>query len=167
MIYDMLEKELSSDKELNSIYLFFGEDRFLIDNSLKKLKRKFGEILQGINYVIIEENLIDDLIYNIESPAFGYDKKLIIVKNSGLFKKDGRKKNGTAIQNQIAKYIEENIEIINESVNLVFIEDNVEKNNVFNVIDKYGVVCEFKELNQAQLIKKLKQICNAYKVKVR
>ena len=86
MTYDMLEKELNSNKELNSIYLFFGEDRFLIDNSLKKIKKKFGDILQGINYVIIEENLINDLIYNIESPAFGYDKKLIVVKNSGLFK---------------------------------------------------------------------------------
>ena len=81
MTYDLLEKELKSGV-LHSIYLFYGDETFLIENAIKKIKKNFGEILQGINYVIIDENLVDDLIYNIESPAFGFDKKLIIVKNS-------------------------------------------------------------------------------------
>ncbi len=167
MTYDMLEKEIASKKELKSLYLFYGEEKYLIDNIVKKIKRNFGEILQGINYIIIDESLIDDLIYNIESPAFGYDKKLIIVKKSGLFKKDGRKKNGTPIQEKISNYISENIDVIDEAVNIVFIEDDVDKNNVFEAINKNGIVCKIDELNQMQLIKKLKQICNAYKVNVR
>ena len=81
MTYDLLEKELKSGV-LHSIYLFYGDETFLIENAIKKIKKIFGEILQGINYIIIDESLVDDLIYNIESPAFGFDKKLIIVKNS-------------------------------------------------------------------------------------
>ena len=163
MTSDLLEKELNSDKPLNSIYLLYGEEKFLLDNCLKKIKKKFGELLQGINYVIIDETLIDDLIYNIESPAFGYDNKLIIVKNSGLFKKDGRKKQGTPIQEKIASYINENTLI---DVVVVFIEDSADKNNVFDAISKKGIVVEFTELNESALVKKLKQIANLYKVNI-
>ena len=165
MTYDLLEKELKSGV-LHSIYLFYGDETFLIENSIKKIKKKFGEILQGINYIIIDESLVDDLIYNIESPAFGFDKKLIIVKNSGLFKKDGRKKAGSPIQEKIAKYINENMDIINENVNIIFYETEVDKNNVFDAVNKNGIVCECTELSQMQLVKRLKQICNGYKVNV-
>jgi DNA polymerase-3 subunit delta len=166
MTYEMLEKELNSDKKLNSIYLFYGEEKFLLENMLKKIKKKFGEMLQGINYIILDESLIDDLIYNIESPAFGFDKKLIIVKESGLFKKDGRKKNGTPIQEKIADYINNNMDTIDEAVNIVFIEDEADKNKVYEAIEKHGIICKFEELNQAQLIRRLKQIANAYNVNV-
>ena len=165
MTYDVLEKELNGGK-LDSLYLFYGEERFLLDNSLKKVKKIFGEMLQGINYIILDETLIDDLIYNIESPAFGYDKKLILVKDSGLFKKDGRKKVGTPIQEKIASYILENMDLINESVVLVFVEESVDKNCVYDAINKKGIVCQFDELNLSQLIRRLKQITNAYKVNV-
>ena len=75
MTYETLEKELNKDGKLHSLYLFYGEERFLLESAAKKLKKKFGEMLQGINYIIIDESLIDDLIYNIESPAFGFEKK--------------------------------------------------------------------------------------------
>ena len=165
MTYDLLEKELKSGV-LHSIYLFYGDETFLIENAIKKIKKIFGEILQGINYIIIDESLVDDLIYNIESPAFGFDKKLIIVKNSGLFKKDRRKKAGSPIQEKIAKYINENMDIINENVNIIFYETEVDKNNVFDAVNKNGIVCECTELSQMQLVKRLKQICNGYKVNV-
>ena len=165
MTYDLLERELNSGK-LHSIYLFYGDEKFLIETAIKKIKKNFGELLKGINYVIIDESLLNDLISNIETPAFGYDKKLIIVKNSGLFKKDGRKKAGSPIQETIAKYINENMDVINENVIIIFYENEVDKNNVFDAVNKNGVVCEVKELNQIQLIKRLKHICNGYKVNV-
>ena len=163
MIYDLLEKELNKGN-LNSLYLLYGDDSFLIENIIKKIQKNFGDFIQGINYIIIDESLINDLIYNIETPAFGYDKKLILIKNSGLFKKDGRKKIGTPIQETVAKYVNENIDIINENATVIFFEDEVQKNNVFDAVAKNGIVCEINELNQMQLIKKLKQICNSYKV---
>ena len=42
MNYSSLEKHLNSE-ELNSIYLFYGEEEFLISISIKKIKKKFGE----------------------------------------------------------------------------------------------------------------------------
>lgn len=163
MTSDVLEKELNS-KELQPLYLLYGEEQFLLESCVKKIKKKFGELLQGINYVVIDENTLEDFIYNIESPAFGYDKKLIIVKNSSLFKKDGRKKQGTAIQEKIANYI--NSTNFENDVVIVFIENEIDKNNVFDAISKKGIVVEFKELDEASLIKKIKQITSMYKVNI-
>ena len=164
MTVELLEKELNSDKELRPLYLLYGEEQFLLDSCLKKIKKRFGDLLQGINYVIIDENSIDDLIYNIESPAFGYDQKLIIVKNSGLFKKDGRKKQGSPIQEKIAEYLMSTE--LDHDVVIVFIEETVDKNNVFEAISQNGVIIEFKELDENSLARRLKQIAAMYKVTI-
>ena len=42
MTVDALEKELKSGK-LNSVYLLYGEEMYLLENSVKKIKKLFGE----------------------------------------------------------------------------------------------------------------------------
>lgn len=39
-----LEKELKMEN-LNSLYLLYGEETFLLESSLKKIKKLFGEII--------------------------------------------------------------------------------------------------------------------------
>ena len=41
MTIESLEKELKEGK-LNEIYLFYGEETYLIDTALKKIKNLFG-----------------------------------------------------------------------------------------------------------------------------
>ena len=89
---DNLEKELKQGK-LNSIYLLYGEELFLLESNLNKIKKLFGETIKGINYVLIDETNIKELISDIETPAFGYEKKLIIARNTGIFKAEGKRKN--------------------------------------------------------------------------
>ncbi|MBR3613731.1 MAG: DNA polymerase III subunit delta [Clostridia bacterium] len=164
LTYDALDKSIQT--ELKPLYLIYGEEQYLVDTSVNKIKKKFGEKVLGINYILIDETNLDNLISDIEMPAFGYDKKLIIVKNSGLFKKDGRKKSGSPMQDKIANYIKNNMDIIEEAVILVFVEAEVDKNVVFDAISKNGIICNIEELKPIQLVKKLKQICNLYKVNV-
>lgn len=73
-----------------SVYLFYGEEEYFLENKVKKIKKEFGELIKGINYISLEENNINSLISNLETPAFGYDKKLIVAKDTGLFKKEKR-----------------------------------------------------------------------------
>lgn len=162
--FDSLDKSIQT--ELKPLYLIYGEEQYLVDTSVNKIKKKFGEKVLGINYILIDETNLDNLISDIEMPAFGFDKKLIIVKNSGLFKKDGRKKSGSPMQDKIADYIKNNMDVIEESVILVFVEQEADKNIVFDEISKHGIVCNIEELKPIQLVKKLKQICNLYKVNV-
>lgn len=162
LTYDSLIKNIN--ERLSPLYLLYGEEQYLIETAVNKIKKKFGELLLGINYIALDETNADNIISDIEVPAFGYEKKLIIVKNSGLFKKDGRKKAGTPLQEKVTEYIKNNLDIIKESVIIVFMENEVDKNSVFEQIEKNGIICNIEELKQLQLVKKLKQICMLYKV---
>lgn len=162
-----LEKDLK-DKKLNSIYLLYGEELFLLDSCLKKIKNNFGELVSGINYIKIDESNVSSLVSDMETPAFGYEKKLIIARDTGLFKKDGRKKvqANSEIVNKISTYIDENIDMINESIVLVFVEQEADKNELYSTIEKLGTICNFEELKPPQISARLKAICNAYKVNI-
>ena len=168
MTIDNLEKELKIGK-LNSIYLLYGEELFLLENCLKKIKGLFGECVKGINYILIDEQNVSEIIDDIETPSFGYEKKLIIAKNTGLFKKEGKKKSGDLykLKEKLINYINENLKVIDEAVVLVFIEEEAdEKSDLFKTIDKCGVTCKFEFQKPAQIEKRIKEICNAYKVNI-
>ena len=162
--FEKLEKSISNN--LSPIYLLYGEEQYLIETIIKKIKKSFGELLLGINYVLIDNTNIDKLIQNIEMPAFGYDKKLIHVKNSGLFKKDGRRKTLTPTQENLVKYLQDNFEIISDSNIIIFSEEEADKNQVFDEIEKKGIVCKIDFLKPNELISRLKKICLMYKVNV-
>lgn len=163
-----LEKELKNGK-LQSLYLLYGEELFLLETSLKKIKNLFGECVKGINYINIDETNCNELIADIETPSFGYEKKLIIARNTGLFKKEGKRKNTeiAKLKEKISNYLKENIELINESVVLVFVEEEADsKQELYTAIDKIGTVCKFDYQKPIQIEKRMKGICNAYKVEM-
>lgn len=184
-----LESNLKAGK-LDSIYLLYGEERFLLDNCAKKIKKIFGETINGINYIQIDSNNVTEIVADIETPAFGYPQKLIIAKNTGLFQKTKRGKTATSedeknetsgkeqsksgsnkkeenkFENRLAQYLDENLDMIKDSIILVFIEDDVEKNALYKEIEKVGCVCDFERQKPIDLAKRLKAICNAYKVNI-
>lgn len=139
------------------IYLLFGEDEYLRNEYLKKIKKAFGELQLGINYVQIDENNVSNIISDIETPAFGFPTKLIIAKDTGLFKK----------KNALADTLAEYLKTANlDGVELVFVEITPEKNALYNTISKIGEVKEFKEQKLPQLITKVKSIAKAYNVNI-
>ena len=167
MTVDILEKDLK-ERKLNSIYLLYGEEIFLLESIVKKIKKQFGEMVPGINFIQIDETNVEELISDLQTPAFGYEKKLIIVKNSGLFKKEGKRKNAklSELKEKVANYIEDNKDDVKEYNIIIFIEDDIEKNALYKVIEKEGIVCNFEKQKLPALIKRLKAIFNAYKVNI-
>ncbi len=163
-----LEKELKSEK-LQSLYLLYGEELFLLETILKKIKSLFGEAIKGINYINIDETNCQELIADIETPSFGYEKKLIIAKNTGLLKKEGKRKNPelALLREKVNTYIKENIEIIKTSVVLVFVEEEADiKQELYTTIDKLGVTCKFDYQKPIQIERRIHAICQAYQVKM-
>lgn len=168
MTIENLEKELKEGK-LSSLYLLYGEELFLIENNLKKIKTLFGECVKGINYILIDEQNVSEIISDIETPSFGYEKKLIIARNTGLFKKEAKKKSedSSKLKDKITQYINENIKIINESVILVFIEEEADnKSELYKAIEKKGIVCKVDFQKPIQIEQRIKTICNGYKVQI-
>ena len=154
-----------------SVYLFYGEETYLLEARLKKIKKAFGEKVNGINYIKIDDTNADELISDVETPAFGYPKKIIIARNTGLFKKEKKTAKGPELaqiklSNKIASYIEENISLINDAVDLVFVEEEAEKDNLYKAIQENGEVVEFALLKLPELIQNIQKICAMYKVKI-
>ncbi len=156
-----LENDIKK-QELNSIYLFYGEEKYIEEEYLKKIKKVFGELNLGINYILLNENNIDELITDIETPAFGYEKKLIIIKNSNLFKKDTK----SPMKEKFKEYVQKYFEIIKESCVIVFIEETVHKMDLYKTIEKSARIIEFKELTTNEIKNRLKKVCSLYKVKI-
>ena len=163
-----LEKQLNQN-QLSELYLLYGKEKFLLDQQVRKMKKLFGELVKGINYVLIDDTNINELIANIETPAFGYEKKLIIARNTNILKKEGKRKNTeiVKIREKLEEYIKENIDIIKESVVLVFIEEDVDTRfGLYKTFDKYGITCKVDFQKPIQLEKRIIAICNGYKVKI-
>lgn len=176
MTIEELEKNLKTGT-LESIYLLYGEEQYLLEQCVKKIKKNFGELVNGINYIQLDEKNVEGLISDIETPAFGYSKKLIIIKNSGLLKKEtrGKKKEekpakkaqkGDSLQEKIANYITGNKETIQEAVVLVFIEQEIGSNELSKTLQNIGTAVNFERLKPIQIGKRIKAICNAYKVNI-
>lgn len=113
--------------------------------------------------------IFGEIISDLETPSFGFEKKLIIAKNTGLFKKDGRKKSkkdDQSIKSKLLEYLKENFEYIKNSVILVFVENEADKSELFDFINKNGIVCDFEYQKPAQIQARIKSITNAYKVNI-
>ena len=124
-------------------------------------------LLYGINYIELDTDSIDNLMQELQMLCFGYSKKMVIVKNSGLFKKDTKKKTSgiKEIRDNLEKYLKENAEYVKERLVIIFIEDSIEKLNITKLIENLGgIICEFTEQSPILLEKRLTAICSAYKV---
>ena len=162
-----LEKMIKTEN-LGFIYLLYGEETYLIENIVKKIRTKFGEVVSGINYIVLDETNVQNIITEMQMPAFGYEKKLIIIKNSNIFKKETKKKNSKNedINEKIFDYLKNNMDMVSNTCVIVFIEQEAMKNDLYDYIDKNGIICNFEKLKPNQLVARLKSICNAYKVNV-
>lgn len=160
-----------------AIYLFYGEETYLLETRVKKIRKEYQQLILGINFIQIDDTNAEELIADLETPAFGFDKKLIIAKNTGLFKKekkttksDSKKKKvddtKLPLNEKIAKYIQENSEELKDTVDLVFVEQESDKNSLYQAIEKVGEVKEFALLKLPDLIANIKKIAVAYKVNI-
>lgn len=168
MTVEELEKRTKNNK-LDSIYLLYGEETFLLESILKKIKNLFGEQVKGINYIEIDDEKLNNLINDIQTPAFGYEKKLIIVKNTGLFKREVKKKGAdfVKLRDKLIDYLKDNIDEIKESVILIFIEETVDKTKILTTLEEQNaIICNFEYQKIPNIIARLKAICKAYEVTI-
>lgn len=63
----------------NNLYLITGDDLFERENNLTKIKDNFGELMKGINFVVIDKDNLDNLINEVNTFPFGFSEKLIVV----------------------------------------------------------------------------------------
>lgn len=167
MTIENLEKELKNGK-LENLYVLYGEELFLLESCLRRIKKNFGELSPGINFIQLDDTNINSIISELQTPAFGYPKKLIIARDTKVLKKEGRKKSSNTEATEIREKISEYLKKYDlEDCVLVFVEEEAEKNELLETIQsKNGVICNFEFQKPHQIEQRLKGICNAYKVNV-
>jgi len=162
-----LERKLK-ENELSNIYLLYGKETFLLENCLKKIKKNFGELKEGLNYIKIETADASSIIVELQTPPFGFERKLVIVKESDLIKKQGKKKSQAIAEeiDKIVNFLENDFDEIKKQNVIVFICEDADKNSLYKVIDKLGIVCSFDPEKPQDIAKRMKFICNSYEVNI-
>ena len=164
-------------KKLNSIYGMECERKSvganidnLIDYGFDIIKTQTGCYLGAREFEPSEIQFLIDAVFSSKSIDSFHSKELASKLSAFLSKYQRKQYNylykAGELNRTDNKQLFYNIDIINESTVIVFVEQDVNKVELYKTIEKYGVVCNFEKLKQIQIIKRLKSICNGYKVNV-
>jgi len=119
--------------QLNHVYLLYGEERYLIRQYRDKLKKAIIDPDDTMNIASYEGADVDvkDLIIAADTMPFFAERRLILVQDSKLFKKNTE---------SLAEYFEN----IPETTYFVFVEDEVEeRTKIFKAANKFGTTVKF------------------------
>lgn len=129
-----------------ALYVFYGEEDFLRDYNSNKIINELHLANPTMNLIKLSAENMDKLVANCEQMPFMDEKKVIYVKDSGLF--TAGKKVPAAVTESIVSYFEN----LPEYVVLIFNEESVDKRlNAFKKIPKSATVEEFKFRGEVDL----------------
>lgn len=147
--------------EIKNIYLFYGEEIYLIDNVLEKLKAKLVEpSFEQLNFTVLEgkEASYKKIIDACETLPFMAEKRLIYVKDLDIFQ--GKSKFfSESEQKQLIGYIAQ----IPKSTIIVFYGNSFVdgRKRIIKEIKKHGAVMEFVKLKEYEFNKWIKSTFKA------
>ena len=153
MNYGEFNKEINSGK-LKNAYLISGDEEFLIDESIKRLKAKcVNPSFEALNYIILEGVHLEfeDILNACETLPFMAERKIVVVKDSLLFK------SGNNIDNKVKdmrKKLLAYLDDINISTTLIIVEktETIRKNNaIYKKINSVSGAVDVEKLKGYQL----------------
>lgn len=123
--------------QIKKAYLLYGEESYLIRQYRDKLKRAIVSEEDTMNFSAFagEEVNQKEIIDLAETLPFFAERRLILIEDSGLFKKSG-------IGDELAEYFSD----MPETTYFVFVEDTIDKRSkIFKALGKVGNAIEFKK----------------------
>lgn len=141
-----LDKQIKSGT-LGSLYFFYGEEQFLLENKIKSIKTHLLDAdFADLNYVQFDDKKLSmqSLSDELMSVPVMSEKKLIVVKNSGIF---SNSKLGDY------KTVCELVADIPDYLCVIFTEKEFDKKKEKNLdpIKKHGEIVKFEPLSPVQL----------------
>ena len=123
--------------QLKQVYLLYGEETYLIRQYRDKLKKVMVSDEDTMNFSAFSGEDINpkEIIDLAETLPFFADRRVILMEDSGLFKKSG-------IGDEIAEYLPE----MPETTFFIFVEEAVDKRTkIYKALGKKGSTVEFKK----------------------
>lgn len=141
--------------EFAPCYLFYGAEGFLCREYEAALRKAIlPEGTEMMNHdTFAEKNATAVAIMDAaETLPFLHDKRLVTVRNSEFFLKNGRKEEGEKLKTFLGE--------LPESTCLLFIEEKAEKTNaLYKAVAKYGQAVEFQKPREKDLATWVKRRC--------
>lgn len=138
-------KQQLKQGQLNNVYLFCGDEKYLVDMYLKKVTdMALGDGLREFNYSFYNEDneSYENFVNDIESYPTMSEKKVVVLKNTKFVKlKEYQKPLGELFEN------------LPDYAVVIVVEEEASKikKALLDTIDKKGEVVEFKRQNVADL----------------
>lgn len=121
-----------------NLYLFFGEEVFVKDMYLEKMKSFVPDGgFADFNYIFLDaKDAVSDKVDDaLDSFPMMSDKKLVVIKNSGIFKKSSE---------EVKDFWLKHLADVPDYVLLIFDEQEVDKRNaLYKAVTKNGLAVEF------------------------
>ena len=135
---------------MSNIYLFYGEEKYDLEQRLEKIKRQFDKLEVGLNLFYITNENIDELSSCLQGVTFFGSEKLIIIKDTKL------------------KFNVELLKNVDEDIKVVIVEDNVDKRtSEYKTLSKIAECVEFKYMNEDQMVNYIIQILKKYQINIK
>jgi DNA polymerase-3 subunit delta len=161
MYYTKLIKEFN-EGAFDNVYLFYGEEQYIIDNLVSYLIEQVDPIYRDFNVKFIdwEKNEIEDILSNLETLPFMGDHTFTIVSNVDKMSKE-LSESGV---NQLKKYLESP----NESSVLILLARNIDKRKkMYKALKKHGRIEIFRKLNNNELKKWINKYLSDHDKKIK
>lgn len=155
MSIDILKDHIKNN-EIKSLYLFYGPEEYLKKYYSGLIEKNvIEEDLRAMNMVVLEGRVeVKKVIDNCDTMPLFSERKLVIVKNSGLFKSgkkaEGEKSKGKAPNDDFISFLQN----VPSHTCLIFLEEEIDKRlKTVDAIKKNGLIVEFSYQKPAELVK--------------
>ncbi len=154
MDIEALKGQLKS-KNIGKLYLFYGPEEFLKDYYVGEIEKQIiKDDFKSMNITVIDRKIDIRALEDVcETLPMLSERRLVIVKNSGLFKKSKKDIDSTGNQNGRNLSLDGYLVGLPDYLCLIFIESEVDKRlKTFNVFKKGNSDVEFPYQNTNMLV---------------
>lgn len=156
MSIETLKKQIN-DGEIGNLYLFHGPEHFLIKKYLTLIEEKLiTKDFKDINLsVFIGKTDVNKIIDACETLPFLSEKRLVIIKDSGVFKSSGKNIEGTNEKTEKVEKKEKRkkksndelydfVKALPDHICIIFVEQDADKRvRYYDAVKQAGVIVEF------------------------
>ena len=168
MSIEILKEELKN-KKVRNLYLFHGPEDYLKQYYMNNIEEIIlNKAFKSLNKIYFEGKLDPKKIIDISEtvPMFS-DKKLIIIRNSNLFKSNKKaledEEKGKPQKDEVFDLLKN----LPEYICILFYESEVDKRlKIIDIIKKNGLIVEFPYQKSAELIKWVLKVFKSYKKEI-
>jgi len=145
--YTKLIKEFNNEK-FDNVYLFYGEEQYIIDNLISYLVKKIDPVYRDFNVKFLdwEDHGLEDILANLETLPFMGNYTFTIVSHAENMNKE--------LSDHENESLKSYLKSPNRTSVLIFLANKIDKRKkMYKMIKKEARIEDFRKLNSKELKK--------------